>query len=107
MIVATKGVMEVTTNEGKKKVHDIYNTPNMKHNLLSLGKIMVRNYKLVFDNVKCVIYDKNNENRLVTTITMIKNRLFPLNFGGEGGHLQIWFHISLMNGENLQIIKCL
>lgn len=42
---------------------------------------MERNYKLVFYAGKCVIYDKNHGNRLVTIVPMTKNRLFPLNFG--------------------------
>lgn len=53
LTVAAKGVMEVATNEVKERVYDIYYTPNMKHNLLSVRQIIERNYKLVFDDGKC------------------------------------------------------
>lgn len=81
--VEGKGAMEVHTTEGKNKVNDVYFTPNLKHNLLSVGQIMEKNYKLIFEDNKCIIYDKNHEHRLVTTIPMTKNRLFPLKFGEQ------------------------
>lgn len=37
--------------------------------------------------MESVNYDKNNGNRLITSIPMTKNRLVPLKFGGEGGKL--------------------
>jgi len=74
--------MEVNTKEGTKKINRIYYTPNLKVNLLSVGQIMERKYKVVFEYGKCVIYDKNNGHRLVTIVSMINNRLFPLKFGG-------------------------
>ena len=79
--VAGMGTMEVPTKEGIKKVHDIYYTPHLKHNFLSVGQMMEKNYKLIFENGTCVIFDKNNSNRVVTTVSMTKNRLFPLKFG--------------------------
>lgn len=79
--------MDVNTNEVKKKVNDIYYTPNLKHNLFSAGQIMENNYKLVFENGKCVIFDKNHGNRLVIIVPMSKNRLFPLKFGGQRAQL--------------------
>lgn len=60
----------------------IYYTPNLKHYLLSVGKLIEKNYKLVFDDVKCVIYDKNYGNR-VTIIPIKSNGLFPLKFVGR------------------------
>lgn len=48
---------------------------------------MEKNYKLVFEYGKCVIYDKNNGHRLVTTVPMTKTRLFPLKFGGDCAQL--------------------
>jgi len=41
--VLAKGVMEVNIREENKEVHDIYNTPNLKYNLLSVGQIMEKN----------------------------------------------------------------
>lgn len=75
------GDMEVSTNEGNKRVNDVYFIPKLKHNLLSVGKIMEKNYKVVFEDRKCMIFDKNKWHKHVTNISMIMNRLFPLIFG--------------------------
>ena len=49
---------------------------------------MERNYKFIFEDGKYVIYDKNNGHRNVITIPLIKNRLFPCKFEGEGTQLE-------------------
>lgn len=80
-------VMEVPTKEGMKKVNHVYFIPKLQHNLLSIGQIMENNYKLVFDDGKCVIYDKNRGNKVVTIVPMSENKLFPLKFGNQGAAL--------------------
>ena len=75
------GAMEVSTNKGTKKVKHIYYTPNLNHNLLSVGQIVERNYRLMFEYAQCKIYDKSHGNRIITNVPMNKNRLFPLKFG--------------------------
>jgi len=66
------GSMEVPTQEGIKKVNNIYYTPNLRHNFLSIGQMIEKNYKLIFEDGKCIIFDKNNCNRVVTTSTYEK-----------------------------------
>ena len=39
---------------------------------------MENNYKLVFEYKICKIYDKNRGGRLVTTVKINKNKLFPI-----------------------------
>jgi len=78
--VAAKGAMEVQTKEGIKSIHDIYYTPQLKHNLLSVGQLCEKNYKVVFENKTCTIYDKNKGNRVITVVPMTRNRMFPLRF---------------------------
>jgi len=56
--VDAMGAMEVPKNEGTKKVKNIYYTSNLKYNLLSVGKMMEKNYRLIFFDGKCVIFDK-------------------------------------------------
>lgn len=85
--VSAKGAMEVHTKEGMKSVKDIYYTPQLKHNLLSVGQLCEKNYKVVFENQQCTIYDKNRGNRVVTVVSMSKNRMFPLMFGEHNNHL--------------------
>ena len=46
-----------------------------------------KNYKVVFENQQCTIYDKNRGNRVVTVVPMSKNRMFPLMFGEHNNHL--------------------
>ena len=81
------GTMEVPTKEGMKKVNQVYFIPKLQHNLLSIGQIMENNYKLIFDDGKCVIYDKNRGNKVVTIVPMSENKLFPLKFGSQGAAL--------------------
>ena len=85
--VATKGAMEVQTKEGIKSIHDIYYTPQLKHNLLSVGQLCEKNYKVVFENKTCTIYDKNKGNRVITIVPMTRNRMFPLRFDEHNNNL--------------------
>ena len=78
--VAAKGAMEIHTKEGIKSIHDIYYTPQLKHNLLSVGQLCEKNYKVVFENKTCTIYDKNKGNRVIIVVPMTRNRMFPLRF---------------------------
>jgi hypothetical protein len=88
--VVAKGAMEVHTKEGMKSVKDIYYTPQLKHNLLSVGQLCEKNYKVVFENQQCTIYDKNRGNRVVTVVPMSKNRMFPLILENITTILPIW-----------------
>ena len=67
------------------KVKNIYYTPDLKQNLLSIGQMLEKNYKLVFEDRMCKIYDKNHGGRLVTTVQMTENKLFPIKFFEKNG----------------------
>lgn len=74
-----KGVVAVHTSEGNKKfIHDVHYSPNISQNLLSVGQMMRRGYKLIFDDDKCEIFDKKSRNH-VAIVKMTSNNLFPLN----------------------------
>lgn len=48
--------------------------------------MLENNYKLIFEDKMCKIYDKNRGGRLVTIMKMNKNKLFPIKFiQREGG----------------------
>ena len=87
MDVVAKGAMDVQTKEGMKSVQDIYYTPKLKHNLLSVGQLCEKNYRVVFENMQCTIYDKNQKNKVITVVPMTKNRMFPLKFGQNDNQL--------------------
>ena len=36
--------------------------------------------RVIFENVKCTISDKNHRNKVITVVPMTKNRMFPLKF---------------------------
>eukprot|EP00253_Pinus_taeda_P001749 PITA_01749 len=78
--VAAKRAMEVKTKEGIKSIHNIYYNPQLNHNLLSVGQLCEENYKVVFQNKTCTIYDKNKGNRVIIVVPMPRNRMFPLRF---------------------------
>lgn len=46
--VASKVILEVANKHGMKKMKDFYHTLDMGHSLLSVRKIMEKNYKLIF-----------------------------------------------------------
>lgn len=54
-----KGNISINTNEGNKEfIDDVNYSPNIYKNLLSIGKIMRKGYKLIFDDDKCEIFDE-------------------------------------------------
>eukprot|EP00253_Pinus_taeda_P016753 PITA_16753 len=54
--VASKEAMEVQTKEGIKSIHEIYYTPQLKHNLLSVGQLCEKNYKVLGSHPNPLIY---------------------------------------------------
>jgi len=83
-----KGEMQVLKKKGAMKVKNIYYTLNLKQSLLSIGQMLEKNYKLVFEDKMCKIYDKNHGKRLVTIVHMTKNKLFPFKFlEKDGGYV--------------------
>jgi len=63
--VRGKGHVRVLANvEGRAKqfrVEDVLRVPELRANLLSVGKITDRGYRVIFDNVKAVVTDKENQ----------------------------------------------
>ena len=70
-----KGAMDVQTKEGTKSVQDIYYTPKIKHNSLSVGQLCEKNYREIFENMKSIIYDKNRDNKVIIIFPMKNNRM--------------------------------
>jgi hypothetical protein len=74
--VKRKGTVAIPTLHGKKKImEDTLLTPTFKKNILSVGHMMEKNYKLVFDNKECVIMDKLNKNEIVARGEMVEDRI--------------------------------
>ena len=62
-------------------INDIFYVPNIKNNILSLGKLLEKNYKVDLKNRCCAIRDvlKN----LIEKVPMRKNRMFLLNINND------------------------
>jgi len=52
-----------------------------------IGKIYLFYYYNPYDRKEISIYNKKNDNKIITTIPMTNNKSFPLRFGGKGGNL--------------------
>ena len=77
--IVGKGSIMVCTKQGEKKeIHNVYFSPGMKHNLMSVGQLIQNGYKVLMENDKCVIHEKDGSNRLLAIVQMTKNWMFPL-----------------------------
>ena len=56
----------------------MYFSLGMNHNLMSVGQLIQNGYKVLMENDKCVIHEKDGSNRLLTVVQMTKNQMFPL-----------------------------
>jgi hypothetical protein len=74
-----KGVILVyTKNDERRKIDDVYYVPGMKCNMLSVGQLIEKKYRVFFKNKVCTIYDKYPSKQLISRVEMTKNRMFPL-----------------------------
>ena len=79
-----KGMTNVFSKNGDKKhINDVYFVPGLKCNLISIGQLMEKGYKVIFNHDMCTIFDKYHRKRLVVRVKMAKNRMFPLNMKSE------------------------
>ena len=77
--IKSQGVIAIHTKEGKAKyIHNVFYSSGITPNLLSVGQIMKKGYKLIFDYGHGDIFDKKDDKK-VAVIQMISNNLFPLN----------------------------
>ena len=76
--VEGKGTIIVQGKGGNKTlIQEVLYVPELAQNLLSVGQLMLKNYKLLFDNGECEIINKSNNSK-VAKISMTSNRMFPL-----------------------------
>jgi hypothetical protein len=77
--VKGKGNVHILTKQNvKKDINNVYHVPYLKHNLLSVGKLIEHGYKVIFEGASCRIYDKTPKIKLIYEIHMTKNRMFAL-----------------------------
>ncbi|XP_042391858.1 uncharacterized protein LOC121982918 [Zingiber officinale] len=74
-----KSAVSIQTKEGKDNIiKDVLYVPELTQNLLSVGQLLQKNYKVEFNNDHCVIIDKQKK-LTMARIKMSQNKVFPLN----------------------------
>ena len=74
-----KGTVDILTKQGESKyIPDVYHVKGLKHNLLSIGQLIQKGYRLYMEDDHCVIKDKRPSDQLIEKVPMTRNHLFPL-----------------------------
>ncbi|XP_059075013.1 uncharacterized protein LOC131875027 [Cryptomeria japonica] len=77
--VMGKSSVNILTKMGEKKyISDVYFVPGLKHNLMSIGQLIQKGYRIYFKNKECTILDKFPSNQLIAKVQMTSNRILPL-----------------------------
>lgn len=77
--VKGKGVIVVYTRNGDRRtINYVYYVPSLKCNLLDIGQLIEKRYRVFFKNNVCTIIDKYPSKMLIARVEMTKNRMFPL-----------------------------
>nr|GEW88413.1 retrovirus-related Pol polyprotein from transposon TNT 1-94 [Tanacetum cinerariifolium] len=76
--VKGKGKILIRAKDGSHRyISDVYNAPNLKSNILSVGKLLEKNYDIHFKDHSATI--RNQEGKIIAKVPMSKNRMFILN----------------------------
>ena len=77
--VLGKGTVDILTKQGEHKyIPDVYHVESLKHNLMSIGKLIHKGYRVYMEDNHCVIKDIRPRNQLIEKVAMTSNHLFPL-----------------------------
>ena len=74
VFVMGKGFINVLTkNGGKGYIPNVNFVLGLKHNLMSVGQLVQKGYKVCFDNDVCTILDRNIGGKLIARVNMTQN----------------------------------
>ena len=59
-----------------KHIPDVYHVKGLKHNLLSIGQLLQKGYRVYMEDNHYVIKDLRPSNQLIARVPMTSNRLF-------------------------------
>ena len=77
--VLGKCIVDILTKHGESKfIPDVYHVEGLKHNLMSIGQLIQKHYKVYIEDNHCVIKEKRPSNQLIEKVPMTINHLFPL-----------------------------
>ncbi|XP_077230201.1 uncharacterized protein LOC143863422 [Tasmannia lanceolata] len=80
--VRGSGDILVQTKNGIKHISNVFYVPGLKHNLLSVGQLLMKGHDVHFKEDVCEIKDKNHV--LIAKVRMTQNKMFPPEFQSEG-----------------------
>lgn len=58
------GTIAITTTSGTKTISDVLYVPEIDQNLLSVGQLLEKGFKISFENFHCLIYDSTGKEML-------------------------------------------
>nr|GEY53646.1 retrovirus-related Pol polyprotein from transposon TNT 1-94 [Tanacetum cinerariifolium] len=76
--VKGKGKILIRAKDGSHQyISDVYNVPNLKSNILSVGQLLEKNYDIHFKDRSATI--RNQEGKLIAKVLITQNQMFILN----------------------------
>lgn len=87
--VEGKGIVEVKFIYGKSKlISNVLYAPELAHNLLSVGQLLLGGFTILFDEACCTITEKAT-GHVLAKVNMAENHMFPLVFSKLESHAMV------------------
>ena len=115
-----KGIVPILTKQNSEKyIHDVYYVPQLKHNLITIGKLTEHDYNVIFQVTSCYIFYKPPSRRLISKVEKTRNIMFHLSFGSTNmsqsfahniskiGESHLWHFRLLKNVTRFGLHKCI
>jgi len=88
-----KGTVAIPTNSGTKKISDVLYVPDIDQNLLSVGQLMEKGFKVSFEDKYCFIYD-------ATGLEILRVKMRGENFSFDPTEDEEWSQKNLQSVDN-------
>ncbi|XP_019257121.1 PREDICTED: uncharacterized protein LOC109235461 [Nicotiana attenuata] len=88
-----KGTVAIPTNSGTKKISDVLYVPDIDQNLLSVGQLMEKGFKVSFEDKYCFIYD-------ATGLEILRVKMRGKNFSFDPTEDEEWSQKNLLSAGN-------
>ncbi|XP_019265852.1 PREDICTED: uncharacterized protein LOC109243382 [Nicotiana attenuata] len=88
-----KGIVAIPTNSGIKKISDVLYVPDIDQNLLSVGQLMEKGFKVSFEDKYCFIYD-------ATGLEILRVKMRGKNFSFDPTEDKEWSQKNLLSAGN-------
>ena len=93
-----KGVINVLAKKGEKKfIPNVYYVPTLTHNLMSVGQLDGKGYKVIFKDNACTILDENSRDKFIAKVEMSRNMMYPLQIHGIQGMMEANFKAEALD----------